>query len=85
MEKYQGKTVEYWKQNAEENYLTIKSKILKSQDLITDYDINKDIENLSVAEDGVLEYDVVITQNIIPKRCLGNIIINFKISPINEF
>lgn len=29
MEKYHGKTVEYWKQNAEENYLTTPISVLK--------------------------------------------------------
>lgn len=65
--------------------LTIKGEILKSQDLINDYDVKTDIENLSVAEDGVLEYDVIITQNIIPKKPLENIVIDFKISPSSEF
>jgi hypothetical protein len=65
--------------------LTIKGEILKSQDLITDYDVKTDVENISVAEDGVLEYDVVITQKIIPKRSLENVVIDFKISPSSEF
>jgi hypothetical protein len=29
MEKYHGNTVEYWKQNAEENYLTTPISVLK--------------------------------------------------------
>ena len=29
MEKYHGNTVEYWKQNAEENYLTTPLSVLK--------------------------------------------------------
>ena len=29
MEKYHGNTVEYWKQNAEENYLTTPINVLK--------------------------------------------------------
>lgn len=29
MEKYHGSTVEYWKQNAEENYLTTPISVLK--------------------------------------------------------
>jgi hypothetical protein len=29
LEKYQGNTVEYWKQNAEENYLTTPISVLK--------------------------------------------------------
>jgi hypothetical protein len=29
MEKYQGNTVEYWKQNAEEDYLTTPISVLK--------------------------------------------------------
>lgn len=65
--------------------LTIKGEVLKSQDLINDYNVKTDIENISVDEDGVLEYDVVITQSINPKKSLENIIIDFKITPSSEF
>lgn len=65
--------------------LTIKGEVLKSQDLINDYNVKTDIENISVGEDGVLEYDVVITQSINPKKSLENIIIDFKITPSSEF
>ena len=65
--------------------LTIKGEVLKSQDLINDYNVKTDIENISVDEDGVLEYDVVITQSINLKKSLENIIIDFKITPSSEF
>jgi hypothetical protein len=65
--------------------LTIKGEILKSQDLISDYEVKTDIENLSVAPDGVLEYDVHITQKLIPKKSVEYVNIDFKISPSSEF
>jgi hypothetical protein len=65
--------------------LTIKGEILKSQDLISDYEVKTNIENLSIATDGVLEYDVHITQKLIPKKSLEYVNIDFKISPSSEF
>jgi hypothetical protein len=61
--------------------LTIKGEILKSQGLISDYEVKTDIENLSVAPDGVLEYDVNITQKLIPKKSVEYVNIDFKILP----
>jgi len=59
--------------------LIIKGEVLKSQDLINDYTVRTDVKNMSVASDGVLEYDVVIEQTIIPKKSSEYININFKI------
>jgi len=59
--------------------LTIKGEVLKSQDLIDDYKVRTDVKNISVASDGVLEYDVVIEQTIIPKKTSEYIKTNFKI------
>ncbi len=65
--------------------LNLKGEFLKSQGLISDYEIKTDIKNLSVAPDGVLEYDVNITQKIIPIRSLEYVNIDIKISPSSEF
>jgi hypothetical protein len=58
--------------------LTIIGEYLKSQDLISDYDVKASVENLAVAKDGVLEFDVVITQTITPKIALENVVADFK-------
>ena len=59
--------------------LTIKGEILKSQDLISDYEVGVDIENISVSPGGVLEYDVRIIQKIIPKKPAEYVNMDFKI------
>jgi hypothetical protein len=59
--------------------LTIKGEVLKSQNVISDYDVKTDIGNLSVAPDGELEYDVIISQTILPKKSMEYINLNFKI------
>jgi hypothetical protein len=59
--------------------LTIKGEVLKSQNLISNYDVKTDIGNLSVAPDGELEYDVIISQTILPKKSIEYINLNFKI------
>ena len=65
--------------------LTIKNEILKSQGLITDYQVKTDIENISVAPDGIIEYDVHITQKIVPKQSLEYVNISIKNLPSGEF
>lgn len=64
--------------------LTIKGEILKSQNLIIDYQISTDMENLSVAPDGVLEYDLQINQVLIPKKSQEYVTLNFKILPSSD-
>jgi hypothetical protein len=59
--------------------LTIKGEVLKSQNVISNYDVKTDIDNLSVAPDGELEYDVIISQTILLKKSIEYINLNFKI------
>jgi hypothetical protein len=64
--------------------LLISGEVLKSQGLISDYKVKTDIENLSVAPDGVLEYDVVITQTLLPKRSIQYVNLDFKVLPTKD-
>jgi hypothetical protein len=59
--------------------LTIKGEVLKSQNVISNYDVKTDIDNLSVSPDGELEYDVIISQTILLKKSIEYINLNFKI------
>lgn len=54
-------------------------ELLKSQGLINDYKIESSEENFSVAEDGVLEYDLHIKQKLVPKKSAEYVELEFKI------
>jgi len=53
--------------------LTINGEVLKSLNLITDYNIDFSTQNYSIAEDGVIEYDLTINFKAIPKRSIEKI------------
>jgi len=48
--------------------LIIASEIAKNENLISDYQITTEKLNLSIASDGVLECDVLITEKIMVKN-----------------
>lgn len=59
--------------------LTVAGEILKSTDAVKDYTIETDMENISVAPDGVLEYDLIVDVTIQPKCAVEHINVNFKV------
>lgn len=59
--------------------LSNQGELLKSQGLINDYKIESSEENFSVAEDGVLEYDLHIKQKLVPKKSAEYVELEFKI------
>jgi len=61
--------------------LMVNSEVLKSQDLINNYNVSVEIKNEKISEDGVREYDVHITQLLYPKVCLQNITLDFNVLP----
>ncbi len=50
MEKYHGNTVEYWKQNAEENYLTTPISVLKYITVLEEQAMYSEEEVIQIVE-----------------------------------
>ena len=48
--------------------LTVASEIAKTKNLINDYQITTERVNPSIASDGVLEHDILITEKIMVKN-----------------
>lgn len=57
--------------------LTIASEIAKNENLISDYQITTERVNPSIASDGVLEHDILITEKIMVKNPVEFIKINY--------
>jgi hypothetical protein len=60
--------------------LTIASEIAKNENLISDYQIKTERVNPSIASDGVLEHDVLVTEKIMVKKPVRFINLKFELS-----
>ena len=66
-------------------YFLVGGEVFKAQELIDDYQIKSvTFNNLSVAEDGVLCYDVIINHIIKPVSKVEFVNINFIVSPTDK-
>jgi hypothetical protein len=64
--------------------LNFKWQSLKERDLIENYEITETEENYNMNSEGVLNHDVIVTQNIQPKQSVQFVNINLKISSTGE-
>lgn len=62
-------------------YFCMRGIILISNDLVSDYSFDIKKENEIISEDEIKEYDIMVTQNIIPKACIKHMHINIEFDP----